>query len=145
MEGRPGAGQQWELFALIPRMLLHKSPGQQIIPKKELLRRATMFQAGRWHELLSEVRAAAEASGRARSTEERSPDHELERRAEKANALVRMGELSAARRALEAEPQAEGNDATLRELRDPNRRPQHQHQPLADDTINFQPQAPLGA
>ena len=44
-----------------------------------------------------------------------------------------MGELSAARHALEGDPIAPGSDATLDALEDPERRPRQPREPLADD------------
>ena len=61
------------------------------------------------------------------------------RRAERSHNLIQMGELSAARQALDGDPVAPGNDATLRALRDPQRRPQAPRGPLAPELTGFQP------
>ena len=63
-------------------------------------------------------------------------------RARRAEALVHLGELSAASRALTAEPLAEGSLATLAELRDPDRRPAEPHGPHSDEVLRFQPELP---
>ena len=52
-------------------------------------------------------------------------------RAERAHRLIQVGELSAARQALEGDPPAPGHNATLRLLRDPDRRPAAPRGPLA--------------
>ena len=59
---------------------------------------------------------------------------------------IQMGELSAARYALEGDPIAPGSDATLNALEDPERRPRQPRELLADDlfaqrgpTFSFDP------
>ena len=56
-----------------------------------------------------------------------------------AHNLIQMGELSAARQALEGDPVAPANDATLRVLRDPQRRPHAPRGPLAPELTGYQP------
>ena len=53
----------------------------------------------------------------------------------KALALVQVGELSSARQALEGAELAPGNDATLRELRNPARRPNVAREPIPEETL----------
>ena len=67
---------------------------------------------------------------------------DVDRRAARASALVRLGELSAASRALTAEPLADGNAATLAELRDLRRRPQTPVVPLSPEVLNHVPAEP---
>ena len=62
----------------------------------------------------------------------RRPDP-VEHRAERAHNLTRQ--------ALDGDPVAPGNHATLRALRDPQRRPQAPRSPLAPKLIGFQPTA----
>ena len=57
--------------------------------------------------------------------------------------LAQMGELSAASRALVAEPLAALTGATLAELRDPARRPPTRQVALSDDVVAFRPAAGL--
>ena len=52
-------------------------------------------------------------------------------------------ELSAGRQALEGAPVAPGNDRTLRELRNPVRRPPHLRAPLSEDLQTAQPEIPF--
>ena len=54
-----------------------------------------------------------------------------------------MGELSAAARALTAEPLAPGNEETLQELRDPARRPQVPRVPVPEAVLQHQPSEPV--
>ena len=65
---------------------------------------------------------AVEASS-ARSRRRRTRVDSVERRAERAQVLVALGEISAGRRALEGAPVAPGSQATLDALRDETRRP----------------------
>ena len=67
----------------------------------------------------------------------------VERRADRAEALVCMGELSAGRQALEGAPVAPGNDRTLRELHNPVRRPPQLRAPLSEDLQTAQPEIPF--
>ena len=69
-------------------------------------------------------------------------------RAARAAALVHLGELSAAGRALVCEPLAPGDEATLAELRDPARRPSEPYGPVAREVLEFPPEVcplPLAA
>ena len=79
---------------------------------RELQCRADAFSRGEWLALLRDASQPLEASaGRARAP----ADADVERRAARAEALVHLGELSAASRSLTA-----GDEATLAELRDPS-------------------------
>ena len=68
---------------------------------------------------------------------------EDEARAARALSLVHMGELSAARQALEGAPVAPGTHATLRALADPERRPALPREPLHAEIANLQPAVPF--
>ena len=63
----------------------------------------------------------------------------LEKRADRALDLVQMGELSAARHALEGDPIAPGSQHTLHALQDPNRRPPVPRSPLPPAILNHVP------
>ncbi|CAE7234973.1 unnamed protein product [Symbiodinium sp. CCMP2592] len=110
----------WKLFLLAPRMLLHRAAGQTRIPPAELALRCEAFARGEWLTLLHAAARTAEAPHLAAA---RSAAQDVEARAHRAAALVHLGELSAAGRALTAEPLAPATNATLAELRDPMRRP----------------------
>ena len=78
-----------------------------------------------------ECRNQAAVSSRRRRRRDRGTS--LQARADRAQTLIQMGELSAARHALEGDPVAPGSDATLNALEDPERRPRQPREPLADD------------
>ena len=63
----------------------------------------------------------------------------VEKRAERARTLVHLGELSAARVALEGAQVAPGTMATLRELTNPERRPPRPRQQLSEEVIQSSP------
>ena len=113
-------------------MLLHREPGQSRIEPAEIERRADAFRRGEWPSLLR----AACPSTPARPAQRSPAEDDSDRRAARAAALVHLGELSAASRALTAEPLADGNEATLAELRDPSRRPQTPVVPLSPAVLN---------
>ena len=99
--------------------------------------RCAFFRSGAWPSLLAAADAAlrvpAPGAARAGRTDE-------EARAARASALVHLGELSAAGRALVSEPLAPGSPETLRELRDPSCRPQAPYSPLGEDLLAFRPE-----
>ena len=129
----------WKLFLLAPRMLLHRAAGQARIPPAELALRCEAFARGEWVTLLHAAARTAEAPHLAAA---RSAAQDVEARAHRAAALVHLGELSAAGRALTAEPLAPATDATLAELRDPVRRPPEPYGPLPSEVASYQPQEP---
>ena len=130
----------WKLFTLLPRLLLHRPPRGGLVPKRQLEERFRLFQQGEWGELLarsSSVDAQAhQLSSRRRRRQQQ--DNE-ERRCDRARSLVHMGELSAARRALEAAPVAPGTMATLRMLTDPERRPPVAREELCQEVADAIP------
>ena len=66
-----------------------------------------------------------------------------ERRAERAESLVLMGEVSAGRQALEGAPLAPGTQLTLDQLRDPVRRPTVPYAPLPQPILQHQAERPF--
>ncbi|CAJ1353025.1 unnamed protein product, partial [Effrenium voratum] len=109
----------WKLFMLAPRMLLSRARGQARIAPADLEQRVRLFKAGEWAQLLQPAKG------------------------ERAAALAHLGELSAAARALTAEPLAPGNEETLQELRDPARRPQVPRVPVPEAVLQHQPSEPV--
>ena len=99
-----------------------------MIPKGQLQERFTDFAAGRWAHLLE-----AEAAVASRRRRRRRGEDDIQRRADRAEALVQMGELSAGRHALEGVALAPGSEATLNELQNPVRRPLEPREQLPDD------------
>ena len=67
----------------------------------------------------------------------------LEKRANRALSLVQLGELSAARVALEGAEVAPGTLATLRELTNPDRRPSRARQELSQEVVRSEPEVPF--
>ena len=99
------------------------------------------FFQGRWRALLDASRKCAEEASviQQRKRRRQRPDDELKRRAERAIALVQMGELSSGRQALEGASLAPGTRQTLGALRDPNRRPPLPRDPLPQFIREHQP------
>ena len=127
----------WTLWLLLPRMLLHRTPGTRTLPKEEWRRRLHAFQQGDWHHLLHHSDMAE--ANQATTTSTPTP----ERRAERARHLVHQGELSAARQALTATPPAPGTESTLAQLQDPARRPPAPYPALHPTIHQFAPDQPL--
>ena len=73
----------------------------------------------------------------------RSQQDSIERRADRAEASVCMGELSAQREILEGAPVAPGDGSTLLDLRNPVWRPPQLRAPLSEDLLTAQPEVPL--
>jgi hypothetical protein len=124
-------------------MLLHRRLGQPKVERADLLARVELFRAGRWLELLAASSAGIASACQRQGATARPQADDLERRAARAHALVRLGEVSAARQALLSEPLAPGTAETLAELRDPERRPQQPHGELEPELLRLQPQEPL--
>ena len=127
----------WKLFYLAARMLLHRAPAEARIPTAELERRCELVRRGEWPCLL----AAAEAALRTPEADSlRASRAEVEARATRATALVHLGELSAAARALVSQPLAPGSSDTLQELHDPANRPQAPYAPPDPMLLAFRPE-----
>ena len=135
----PALARAWKVWLFLPRMLLFRPAQSPKVPKQQLLARFTTFFQGDWGSL---SRAALDEAG-AVGLHSASPSDDVARRAERAAHLARLGELSAARQALIAEPLAPTSDSTLRELTDPVRRPPHPYRPLPPELLDFQPEAPV--
>ena len=111
------------------------------MPKEQVEERFHLFQQGEWVELLARSTANdAQAYQLSSTRRRRHKQDEEERRSDRARSLVHMGELSAAGRALEAAPVAPGTTATLRKLRDPERRPPVAREELCQEVVNAVPE-----
>ena len=64
-------------------------------------------------------------------------------RAARAMSLVQVGELSAARQALEGAALAPGNVTTLRALKDPAKRPRFPREELSVEVVRVEPEEPF--
>ena len=80
---------------LLPRLLLHRPPRGGLIPKDQLQERFSDFAAGRFAHLLEQSRRCAEqAAVASRPRRRRRGEDDIQRRADRAEALVQMEELS---------------------------------------------------
>ena len=131
----------WKLFLLLPRLLLHRPPRGGTIPKHKLVARFESFASGQWSSLLRESEEGCEIAATARARHRRRPVDDIAARAERAQALVMMGEVSSGRQALEGAAVAPGTDHTLRLLTDASRRPAHPTRELTREILEFVPEA----
>ena len=127
----------WKLLTLIPRMLLHRPPGGELIPKSKLLGRFEAFSRGEFNVLLMSSEACDEKAAVSRRRCHRTGGLDLERRALRAETLIR--ELSSARQALEGADLAKGDRRTLGLLTDVNRRLDRPRDPLPEELTAYEP------
>ena len=136
--------QGWKLLMLLPRMLLHRPPRGGVLSRKKFEERFQCFHEGRWTQLLAESMVNAQKTHQASiRRRRRQRDHGRLRQFDRALRLVHLGELSAARQALESAEVAPGTLATLRELTNPVRRPPVPRQGLSEDLRHFEPREPF--
>ena len=97
---------------------------QERASRSKIEERLRQFAEGRWADLVNEsIQSALFGSQVARRKRRRQEDDDVAPRAARAEKLVSMGELSAARQALEGASVAPGALRTLRELTNPEKRP----------------------
>ena len=120
-------------------MVLFRKARGGLIPKNQLRDRFARFVRGDWVTLLRESQEAAQEATTSRCRRRRTQVDSIERRAERAQALVAMVEISAGRSALEGDPIAPGNEATLNSLRDEIRKPRALREPLPAHVANPRP------
>ena len=102
----------WKLFLLAPRMLLYRAAGESHVAPAELDRRNELFRSGHWQQLLHDASAAARGAG------SRGPPGHVELK----HFCTLVSFLPPARPwSLVADLLAAGTQATLEELRDPQR------------------------
>ena len=123
----------WKLFTLLPRLLLTKLPRGGKVPKNKLLERVQKFASGQWMDLLRLSLEVSEAASQLRSRRRRTQQDTVTKRVERAETLVCLGEISAARHALEGSPVAPGTEETLNALRDNDRRPPWPRDPIPEE------------
>ena len=113
--------------------------------KKTLEERFHMFQESRWLELLGVSRATGgqvhQSSVRRRRRQHQ--DDGIQKRVDRAPNLVQLGELSAARQALEGANVAPGNLVTLGALTNQDRRPPFARQELSQEILHSEPAEPF--
>ena len=92
----------WKLLMLLPRFLLHRPLGGGLIAKDKLEARFHAFGRGEWGQLLEASRNCDEKAAKSRRRgRRRTGSNDVEKRMLRAELLVQVGELSAARQALE--------------------------------------------
>ena len=106
----------WMLFLLLPRMLLHRPGRGGMVSKPKLVARFEMFVRGEWQALIEAGQDCASKAATAKSLRRRT-ERALTHRITLAEVLVHLGELSAARQALEGAEVAPGSMETLNALR----------------------------
>ena len=130
-DGEVHQNRGWKLFLLLPRLLLHRPPRGGKVHRSKLVERFDDFARGSWRKLLEEsVKCDADAATAHTRKRRRHQVGDIQRRAGRALALVQLGELSAGRQALEGAELAPGSEETLRELRNPLKRPPRARAPL---------------
>ena len=128
-----------KLLMLALRMLLFKPARGGLVSRETLTSRFNKFSRGEWLDLIEAgAKCAEEATTVSRQRRSREVDVE-EKRAAKVLAFVQVGELSSARQALEGAEPAPGNDTTLRELRNPARRPNVAQEPTPEEIRTLVP------
>ncbi|CAE7533395.1 unnamed protein product [Symbiodinium natans] len=134
-EGRDDVARvrAWKLFLLLPRLLLARCFETGGEGRAVLLRRVQLFREGRWDSLHGQLGAVP-----SRTRQPTTPDAS-EARAAAACARVRRGEISRARQVLTAAALAPGDEATLRALTDPSRRPPQPLRPVPQHVMNHHP------
>ena len=133
----------WALWLLVPRMLLFRLPGQRVLRKPEWRDRVSALNAGRWAHLLAQANLAGATVSASEAAPPAASPPSADRRAERATSLVRLGELSTTSSALVAGPLAPLSEATLAELRDPERRPSEPYGDIDSAPLQFQPESPV--
>ena len=102
-----------KLYLLLPRMLLFRPPRGGNIPKQRLVDRFTAFSQGDWELLLRESEGCDAAGCQGFQRRRRNQIDTPERRADRTQSLIMMGEVSAGRQALEGAPLVSGTRHTL--------------------------------
>ena len=87
----------WKLFILLTRILLFRPARGGKVPKNQLLDRLQKFANGEWVHLLRLSREASESAASIRSRRSPTRVDTVEKTVERAEALICMDEISAAR------------------------------------------------
>ena len=106
------------------------------------------FAAGKWGLLLEASRKCDEDASVAnlRKRRRHSVDSEIQRRCDRAQELVQLGELSSGRQALEGACLAQGSEATFAQLTNPTRRPPplpQAREPIPQTLMTHEPDVPF--
>ena len=133
----------WKLFLLLPRLLLCRPPRGGSIPKQQLVDKFSAFSRGEWDQLLFHSEEWGVAACKGVQWRRRAQTDTPERRADRVESLILMGEVSAGRHALEGAPLAPGTQRTLDQLHDPVRRPTVPYAPLPQPILQHQAERPF--
>ena len=129
----------WKLFFLIPKLLLFRPARGGIVPRDKLENRLSRFASGEWSSLLAESSKLSEVAKEASVRKRRRGAPSDDAKAVRAEQLASLGELSAARHALEGAVMAPGTLATLAELTNPVRRPPRPRDPVPVAILEMEP------
>ena len=129
----------WNLFILLSRMLLFKPPTGGKVAKNKFLGQFTKFAQGQWLELLCASAEASKSAADIRARRSRTRMDPMDQRVQRAEALLSMGEISAARHALEGSPVAPGSEETCNALTDASRRPPEPRDTIPEDILQIEP------
>ncbi len=125
----------WKLFGLLAILLLHRASSRGSVGKAELEHRCTLFSQGHWGALLAASKHVQSSS----SQRQRTPEEERRHRHNMACAKVRLEECRKARQVLTSAALAPGTQATLDELKDPEKRPEELTEDLPPEVLALQP------
>ena len=141
--GQPGENHEtMEIVHPPPRMLLFKPLGGRKV-KNKLLDRFTKFAQGQRLELLSASAETSRSAADMRARRSRTRVDTMDQRVQRAEALLSMGEISAARHALEGSPVVPGSEETYNALTGANRRPPEPRDPIPEDILQIEPVRPF--
>ena len=133
----------WKLFLLLPRLLLHKTSSRWVHSQTQIGGKIRSIFPGQWATLLRESVEGAEMAATARSRRSRRSADDIAHRAERAQALVSIGEISSGRQALKGAALVPGTEDTLNALTDRDRRPVQPMRKLSRETMEFMREVPL--
>ena len=130
----------WNIFFLLPRMLLSRPCRGGLVPRKKL-EGFEIFFSGQWKLLIDDSTdvSSQAASVRIRKRRRQNNDSQVAR----AETFAMIGELSAARQALESSGLVPGNRNTLNELRNRERRPPTARELLPPEVASRVPERPF--
>ena len=129
-----------KLFLMLP-MWLHCPPGGSLISRKKLMSKLEALPRGQWWQMIEESRVCNWKAAASRHCGRRRRVDDVEQCATRAEMLIQLRELSAARQALEGAGLAPSSQATLDALEDARRRPPRTGEPLPPDLLTQEPES----